>query len=168
MNELPVARPAWREPMLWLVVALPALGVLAGVLIVVAALRSGGADALSTDVRRIGQIQQENLAPDLAATRGGLVGQLQLDPAGGVRLDLSGDAAVNDETLQLRFIHTSEARRDLDVVLRRKDGQWRGRVDASTDTGWNLRLQPADGRWRLAGRLPAGAFVAPMQALWQP
>lgn len=168
MNELPVTRAVRREPMLWLVIALPALGVVAGLLIVVAALRSGTADALSTDVRRTGQIQQEDLAPDLAAARAGLVGQLQLDPAGGVRLDLSGDESGNDETLQLRFIHTSEARRDRDVVLRRKDGQWRGRVDASTDTGWTLRLQPADGRWRLAGRLPARAVAAPLQALWQP
>lgn len=168
MNELTVARAAWREPMLWLVVALPALGVLAGLLIVVAALRSGGADALSTDVRRTGQIQQENLAPDLAAARAGLVGQLHLDATGGVRLDLSGNAPVTDATLQLRLIHTSEARRDRDVVLRREDGQWRGRLDASTDTGWILRLQPVDGRWRLAGRLPAGAVAAPLQALWQP
>lgn len=168
MNELPVARAVWREPMLWLVVALPALGVLAGLLIVVAALRSGGADALSTDVRRTGQIQQENLAPDLAAAKAGLVGQLRLDGAGSLHLDLSGSAAVNDETLQLRLIHTSEARRDRDVVLRREHGQWRGRLDAPTDTGWTLRLQPADGRWRLAGRLPAGASAAPLQALWQP
>lgn len=168
MNERPVTRAAWREPMLWLVVALPALGVLAGVLIVVAALRSGGADALSTDVRRTGQIQQENLAPDLAAAKAGLVGQLHLDAAGGLRLDLSGNAPVNDETLQLRLIHNSEARRDRDVVLRRENGQWLGRLDASTDTGWTLRLQPVDGRWRLGGRLPAGAVAAPLQALWQP
>ncbi len=168
MNERPVARAAWREPMLWLVVALPALGVLAGLLIVVAALRSGGADALSTDVRRTGQIQQENLAPDLAAAKAGLVGQLHLDADGGWRLDLSGNAPVNDETLQLRLIHNSEARRDRDVVLRRENGQWRGRLDASTDTGWTLRLQPVDGRWRLGGRLPAGAVAAPLQALWQP
>jgi len=168
MSELPVARAAWREPMLWLVIALPALGVLAGLLIVVAALRSGGADALSTDVRRTGQIQQENLAPDLAAARAGLVGALHLDAAGGLRLDLSGTAPVTDETLHLRLIHTSQARRDREIVLRRDDGQWRGRLDAAADTSWSLRLQPADGRWRLGGRLPAGAVAAPLQALWQP
>lgn len=168
MNLHPQVRAAWREPMLWLVIALPALGVLAGVLIIIAALRSGGADALSTDVRRTGQIQQENLAPDLAAARAGLVGELHRDAAGGLRLDLSGQAPVNDETLQLRFIHNSEARRDHDVLLRRESGQWHGRLDAPADTGWTLRLQPADGRWRLGGRLPAGAAAAPLQALWQP
>ncbi len=168
MSDPPVARAVWREPMLWLVVALPALGVLAGVLIVVAALRSGGADALSTEVRRTGQIQQENLAPDLAAARAGLVGELHIDAAGGLRLDLTGGAPVNDETLQLRLIHTSEARHDRDIVLRREDGQWRGRLETSADSSWTLRLQPADGRWRLGGRLTAGAAAAPLQALWQP
>lgn len=168
MNAPPPARAAWREPMLWLVIALPALGVLAGVLIIVAALRSGGADALSTDVRRTGQIQQENLAPDLAAARAGLVGELHLDAAGGLRLNLSGRTPVNDETLQLRFIHNSESRRDHDVVLQRENGLWRGQLDAPADTGWTLRLQPPDGRWRLGGRLAAGAAAASLQALWQP
>lgn len=168
MNAIPVPRAAWREPMLWLVAALPALGVLAGALIVVAALRAGGTDALSTDVRRTGQIQQENLTPDLAAARDGLVGELHVDAAGGLRLDLSGRESTDDTLLQLRLIHSSESRRDREVVLRRQGGQWLGQLDAAADTSWTLRLQPADGRWRLGGRLPAGAAAAPLQALWQP
>lgn len=169
MNQPITARPAWREPMVWLVAGLPALGVIAGILIVVAAVRAGGADALSTQVRRTGQIQQENLAPDLAAARAGLVAELRLDAADGtVRLALSGRDAVSAEHLQLRLIHSSQAQQDREITLQRSGSHWIGQTAPAAATAWTLRLQPPDGSWRLGGRLPAGAGAAQLQALWQP
>ncbi|MCQ4166643.1 FixH family protein [Tahibacter harae] len=169
MNQQTTVRPAWREPMVWLVAGLPALGVIAGILIVVAAVRAGGADALSTQVRRTGQIQQENLAPDLAAARAGLVAELQLDAADGrLSLSLSGRDAVGAEQLQLRLIHSSQAQQDREITLQRSGARWIGQTAPAGTAAWTLRLQPPDGSWRLGGRLPAGAGAAQLQALWQP
>ena len=42
-------RPAWREPMVWLVTALPAAVLVAGISTLVIAIRAGGDDALPDD-----------------------------------------------------------------------------------------------------------------------
>lgn len=169
MTMQTAVRPAWREPMVWLVAGLPALGVVAGILIVVAALRSGGADALSTQVRRTGQIQQENLAPDLAAARAGLVAELQLNAADGkLSIALSGREPLADQPLQLRLIHANQASQDRDITLHKRGALWVGQTTPAGGNAWTLRLQPADASWRLGGRLPAGAAAAQLQALWQP
>jgi hypothetical protein len=169
MNPQPTVRPAWREPMVWLVAGLPAFGVIAGLLIVVAAVRAGGADALSTQVRRTGQIQQENLAPDLAAARAGLVAELHVEAAQGqLHVVLAGREAVVADQLQLRLIHGSQAVQDREITLQRRGTQWVGQTAPAGGNAWTLRLQPPDGSWRLGGRLPAGAAAAHLQALWQP
>ena len=62
----------YREPMVWLLVALP----LASVVATLALLRIGGAgpplDAVPDDVRRSAQVQQADLAPDERALALGL------------------------------------------------------------------------------------------------
>ena len=42
----------WREPMVWLVFGLPLASIVAGVTLVVIAVRSGGADTVSDQVQR--------------------------------------------------------------------------------------------------------------------
>ena len=50
-------RPPWKEPMVWLVVAIPAASVLASVaLLVTAARSSGNNDVVADPVRRTAQI----------------------------------------------------------------------------------------------------------------
>lgn len=52
-------RPAWREPMLWLVLALPLAVLVAGALTVRAAIDSGPLDS-APGVRRTGQVQVQD------------------------------------------------------------------------------------------------------------
>ena len=64
-------QPASREPMLFLVIALPAAAVAAGIATLVLAM-GGAGDAGDARVRRVAQTQTADLAPDLAAARRGL------------------------------------------------------------------------------------------------
>ena len=167
MNTFVAPRRAWREPMVWLVAGLPLLGVVAGIAIVVAALRSGGADALSDGVRRSAQVQVENTAADEEALRRGLAAQLRID-AGVIEVSLRrgpGDAPA----LRLRLLHPGVAARDRELLLPRSgDGRWRAPAGDLAAHAWNLRLEPTGAQWRLAGRLDAGATQADLQPLWQP
>lgn len=157
---------AWRQPVFWLVLGLPLLGIVAGVGIVVAAVHSGGSDALSSAVRRTAQIQLEDTAADLAALQRGLQAELQRDGEHGLlSLRVSGDITADE--LELQLLHPSQAKQDRVLPLRRAGDHWFSDSGVAVDGRWNLRLQPRDGSWRLAGRLEAQAAQASLQPLWQ-
>ncbi len=160
------ARRAWREPLFWLVAGLPALGVVAGIGVVVAAVKSGGSDALTSDVRRTAQIQVEDTRADEEALRRGLSARLAFDNDGGIDLQLRG--AAEADALRLRLLHPARAEFDRQTTLQRAaDGTWHAHLDGLADHAWTLRLESADHAWRLAGRLPAGVREAELAPLWQ-
>ena len=65
MDRPQATRPAWKEPMVWLVAAIPAASVVASVALLVSAARSSGNDdAVADRVQRTAQIQVADLAPD--------------------------------------------------------------------------------------------------------
>jgi uncharacterized protein len=166
--NLAAVRRAWREPMLWLVAGLPALGVVAGVVIVVAALRSGGADALSGDVRRSAQVQMENTAADEEALRQGLAAQLVLHQGRGEVELILQQGHSDARQLKLRLLHPGEAARDLELPLQQVgENRWHASLAPLPGNAWTLRLEPPDRRWRLAGRLATDATQARLQPLWQ-
>ena len=59
----------WREPMVWLVVGLPAAVVAASIAMIVMLVRSGPLDNVPDDVRRTSQMQVADLSPDMEARR---------------------------------------------------------------------------------------------------
>src|SRR3546814_2092604 len=58
-----------REPMIWLVIALPLAAVLGGIWMMVLSSRSGSIDSVSDDVQRTGKIQTTDLGPDERAAQ---------------------------------------------------------------------------------------------------
>ena len=87
MTSTPTAstppRPWFREPLVWLVIGLPAMVVVAGVWTLVVAARAGGADSVPDTVRRTAQVQQADLGPDREAARLGLEAELAVDASSG-------------------------------------------------------------------------------------
>lgn len=163
----PQRRSAWREPMLWLVAGLPAASVIAGIVLVVAIAR-GNLDALSTGVRRTAQIQAEDTRADEEALRRGLRATARRDTSrSGLVLELRGDAG-DATALRLRLLHPTSAAQDRELRLDRVDAQhWRSTEMPATTNAWHLWVEPADGRWRLAGRLDAAADRATLEPLWR-
>src|SRR3546814_17699109 len=56
-----------REPMIWLVIALPLAAVLGGIWMMVLSSRSGSIASVSYDVQRTGKIQTPDLGPEARA-----------------------------------------------------------------------------------------------------
>ena len=68
MNDPKGKRGAWREPMVWLVFAIPAVAIVFTVALLAYASRSSGTDdAVADKVQRTAQVQVADLGPDATA-----------------------------------------------------------------------------------------------------
>lgn len=147
---------AWRQPLLWLVLALPAATVVAG--FTTLGLAAAGPDTSGdAAVKRTAQAQVEDLAPDLAAAHAGLAATLYVDRAHGeVAIALPPDTAA--ATLVLR--HPVDAALDRTLELARSGNRWLTRTPAPLAGAWRIELHGKDDAWRLDGRLARDADAA--------
>jgi uncharacterized protein len=144
------ARPWYREPMVWLVVAIPALTVVGGLTTVVIA-------HLRSDVVVADEYRQQGLAighdptRDRAAQRLGIRAGLALE--GGtlsVRLD-PGTAALPSELVVL-LSHATRAEQDRLVTLQATAaGAYSAPLPPLAPGHWYLEVSPRDRGWRLTG-----------------
>lgn len=154
----------FRNPVMWLVIGLPLLSIVAGVGLVVVALRSGGDDAVIDTVQRTAQIQTTELGPDERARSMKLSAVLHVDAKGVDVLPVGGGFAngdvPRDVPLSLTLSHPSDASRDVRVELKPGELGWHADLALETGHDWLLQLTPADAQWRLRGRLVAGQGAA--------
>jgi hypothetical protein len=148
--------------MVWLVVGLPAASVVAGLLLVAAAVRSGGADEVADDVRRTAQIQVSELGPDAQAESMKLSAVLSLDNTATQVLPVNGQF-LRDQVLLLTLSHPAEAAQDRRLELKPTELGWRADAQVLPSHDWIVQLAPADGSWRLRGRLRAGQRAAHLE-----
>jgi hypothetical protein len=155
------ARPWYREPMLALVIGLPAAAVVAGIATLVLA---AGGDAGDARVRRVAQTQTADLAPDHAAARLALNAEVVLDGNSAVTLRF-GPSAPEETVLRLELRHGTVAGRDRGARLVRTGvGVYVGRLELARAPGaYNVELAPETGDWRLVGRLDAHAARARLE-----
>lgn len=147
-------RKPWREPMLWLVFGLPLASIIASVSLVVIAVRSGGADAVRDDVQRVSQIQTSNRGPDDNARQLGLSAVLRADESHVEVIPVTGEFA-RAAPLQLTLQHPTRAGDDLLLELAPTTTGWTAALPLEDSHDWIVVMAPADGAWRLRGRLPA-------------
>ena len=145
-------RSFWREPMVWLVFGLPLASIVAGVTLLVIAVRSGGADTVSDQVQRVAQMQTADLSVDSVASRRKLIAVLRAQDGVIEVLPATGDF---DRARPLRLVlaHPSQARADLHLELAPSALGWRAETPLDSSHDWNLQLLATDGSWRLRGRL---------------
>lgn len=148
-------RPAWREPMVWLVVGVPLAAVIGGLWLVAVAIRSGGGDSTRDDVRRTGQIQVADLGPDARASELRLRAVMQVFGEQVRVFPVSGEWQ-RSESLALTLVHPQREADDRTIVLAPDDNGWH--ADAMLEAGhdWIVHLGDARGSWRIRGRLPGG------------
>jgi hypothetical protein len=157
-------RPAWREPMVWLLVAIPALAVFASVMLLVAADRTSGNNDLVPDkVLRTGQAQVADLGPSQRASALGLGAVVRVSARGIDALPTTG-GFDRSQPLMLSLAHPLEAAKDRTVELEPSALGWHaaGEVDQGHDL--KVRQQPKDGAWRNDGGWQRGqqaVFVHP-------
>lgn len=151
--------PWYREPLVWLVLAIPAAAVVAGAAMLV--LANATWDGLVADdyYQRGLQINRA-LARDAEAARFGLEAAVVFPVPGVVeaRLSVVDDAAgaLSGDRLNLRFARAARAGDDVRTFLTRDaDGVWRGALPEMAPGKWYVEL--GNDRWRLAApaRMPA-------------
>lgn len=157
MNER--SRSPWRVPVFWLVVGLPLLSIVAGVGLVIIAVRSGGADVVSDPVQRVSQIQTTDLGPDEAAAKLGLSAVLRVEDGVVEVLPATGKFATG-VPLQLVLEHPTRQSDDLRLELLPQGPGWRVQQAVDGEHDWVVQLRDGEGRWRLHGRLPKQQHAA--------
>jgi hypothetical protein len=152
-------RAALREPMLWLIIAIPLATVIGGLTTLWLAEQSGQSDVVPEDVQRTAQAQVVDLAPDIEAARRHLSAHVAVDANNGaVRADLVSPNA--DDALVIKFVHGLRAADDVTLPMAREGDHWQASLPPMVSADWRLALEDAHGHWRLIGRLPRGSHQA--------
>ncbi|MGE0310156.1 MAG: FixH family protein [Lautropia sp.] len=147
-------RPAWREPLVWLVAGIPALTVVAGVATLLIA--SHGADVQVGDqIRKHGLAVSRLIERDDAARRLGVHATLSMSASGAMSVRIDGDASALPPVITLRLLDPARANADMAVRLAREPGVanlYRGEVDAALvgARAWLASVETE--RWRLDRR----------------
>ncbi len=143
----------YREPFVWLLIALPATAVVVGFTMLGLAIYSDDG-LVEDDYYRKGKEINRVLARDQAAAKRGLESTVELDAsrrALRVRLTAAAGAAL-PEQIELKFLHATRAGLDRSLVLPRgMDGAYRAPLPALAQGHWNIQLAAED--WRLTGSL---------------
>lgn len=146
------SRPAWRNPMVWLVAGIPAASIVAGVGLVIVAMRQPN-DAIPDAVRRTAQIQVADMSADERTRQAGLRALLRAEDGIVEALPVAGEFD-RARPLSVLLRHPARAAEDRRIELAPTETGWRAKADVDLSHDWNVELAPADARWRLLGRLP--------------
>jgi len=160
VKDLP-GRSAWREPMVWLIAAIPAAAVIATVALLVTASRSSGTnDAVADKVQRTAQVQVADLSPDALARQRHLSAVVRTSKGVIDVVPVDGGFGRN-RPLLLSLHHPTRADLDRSFTLAPVGTGWRIAANVDFSHDWNAQLEPEDGTWRLQGR-----WIAKQQAVY--
>ena len=157
------SRPSlwYREPLVWMVLAIPAAAVVAGAVMLVLA-NTTWDGLVADDYYRRGMEINQSLARDTEAARRGLRATVTFPAPGTVTVRLTGPdgaaAASGDDRLHLHFARAARTGNDVRVtVTRDAAGVWRGTLPAIAPGKWYAEV--GNEQWRLTApvRLPASA-----------
>jgi len=156
MNTLSTSPPPWfRQPLVWMIIAIPLSSVIMGVVIITLSITSYDGLVADDYYKRGLQINRV-LDRDLAATRDGLSAQLRLG-GGATRLELvtTSTAFPAPAAVALDLSYSTRAGLDRSVrLVRGPDGSYAGPGLAALTPGrWYVQIAAAD--WRLTGSLVA-------------
>lgn len=142
----------FREPWVWLLIALPMSAVIAGMFTLYLAIASSDGLVVDDYYQRGKEINLD-LARDEAAARYQIEASLALDVSGDmVNLKLSAIDGTWPDNLRLSLLHPTRAGHDQVLTLMHGTaGNYRGRINELTQGHWYVQLEADD--WRLSGTL---------------
>jgi len=153
MHNAPVgpARPWYREPWPWILMALPFSAVVGSIATAWIAVVHN--DPLVADnYYKEGLAINRDLDRDRAAAAAGYHADVMVSEDGSrVRLYLTGGAALPD-SVRLRFMHPTRADWDRSVELKgRQTGWYEGQLDLPAAPRWRVDLENQARTWRIGG-----------------
>jgi len=142
-------RPAWREPLVWLVFGIPAITIPAGLVTWWIAAQRADSN-VAEDWYKRGVSINRSLEREARAAAIGLSTRITLNGQHDLRLRLSADAPLPD-TVSVLLIHPVRAEQDRRLSLdRQADGTYRIVSPLVNAGNWGFALEAQD--WRLAAR----------------
>ncbi len=144
--------PWYREPWVWLVVALPAAAVAGGIVTLVLA-TSGSDELVRDDFRKEGLAIYLDPERDEAARRAGARAHLDLDrSAGSLRASVTLEQSSPPRELIVLLSHATRAEYDRMLTLRNvAPGEYASSLESLPPGHWYVEITPADRSWRLRG-----------------
>lgn len=148
-------RPWYRQPLVWMVIAIPGSSVLAGIVMLVLAAASYDGLVVDDYYKRGLEINRE-LERDRAAALLGLNAGVVFDSRSWdirVRVTSRDPRALLPSRLTLRLVHPTRSGLDRDIALRLSgEGRYSGSLDRLEPGHWHLQLETE--AWRIVGRMP--------------
>ncbi len=145
-------QPWYREPYVWLVIAIPASAMVVSAVLIAAALRSEDG-LVADDYYKRGLEINRVLARDEAAARRRLGASIGVDRAAGrftIALQAAEGVALPDR-VRVRFSHATRAGFDRETTLERAGaGRYEGRLPDLAPGHWEVLIEADD--WRLVER----------------
>ena len=142
-------RPWFREPWVWLIIALPASAVLGGIVTIWIAVESDDG-LVQDDYYKYGMEINKALDRDKAAVQYGLVANLIISEAQNniqIRLD-ANDKFVSPSGIKLSFLHPTIKGQDQIMVFQSdSNGVYAGALPSLIQGNWYLQIEADD--WRL-------------------
>jgi len=151
----PRDRPWFREPYVWLVIALPASAVIAGFVTLHLAVRSYDGPVVD-DYYQQGLAINRDLRRDRAARDLDIRGELRLDrEARRMRLSLAGvERFEPPATVRVRLLHATRSGVDRELIMpAAASGTYEAALPALAPGRWHLHVETE--RWRVSGQFRA-------------
>lgn len=148
----PESRNWKQEPLVWLLIAIPATAIVMGLIMLTLAIESYSGLVVDDYYQKGKQINRV-LARDRLAWELGLAAELSLGDDGEIELRFApGVGYVPGERIELSLVHATRPGLDQNILLDRVEGHLLVAQLALPGPGrWNLYLQTPD--WRLTGSL---------------
>lgn len=152
MNTLRTESGSWkREPMVWMLIAIPSAAVIMGIVMLTLAIQSYSGLVVDDYYKKGKQINRV-IARDRFAYELGLAAALNLD---GETVEVRFDPKVSHipgESIELNLVHATRPGLDQTLILERRDTRlYRGLLQLEGEGRWNVYLQTAD--WRITGSM---------------
>ncbi len=152
MNSSRSESRSWkREPLVWLMIAIPFSAVVMGVVMLTLAIQSYSGLVVDDYYKKGKQINRV-IARDKFAWELGLTAGLTYDQG---RVEIRFDPSVSHvpgDQIELSLVHTTRPGLDQQLQLKRSDTRfYSGELDLVGEGRWNVALQTAD--WRITGSM---------------
>ena len=152
-NKLGATLPWYRQAAPWLLLAGPALVVVASFVTLGLAIRSDDG-LVSDDYYRRGLEVNRTLAQSARAASLGLTAAVSLSGEGiAVRLAARDPAYSAPATLAAKLSHPTRAGLDQSLILKRNGDRYQGALRLPAAGHWLLQLEDEANSWRLSGNL---------------
>lgn len=150
---MPEERKSWKqEPLVWLLIVIPATAVVMGVVMITLAIQSYSGLVVDDYYKKGKQINRV-IARDRFAYELGLAAAVWLAEDGQIEVRFApGVSFVPEGNIELSLVHATKPGLDEALVLERSDTSLlTGELHLRGEGRWNLYLQTSD--WRLTGSL---------------